>query len=89
MPTSSTAANRLRITVAATAAPSISRPTTGWTSESHSRKSGWSRAPRVSTTTGNSTSVDKITAWVAGIEPRWVTAVSRTEATSAPRTTAS
>ena len=25
----------------------------------------------VSTTTGNSTSVDKITAWVAGIEPRW------------------
>ncbi len=38
---------------------------------------------------GTSTRVVRMTDCVAGMEPRWVTAVSRTDITSAPRSTAS
>ena len=38
---------------------------------------------------GSSTNVDRMTAWVAGIDPRCVSAVSRTANTSVPRITES
>ena len=88
-PTSSTAANRLRITVALIAAAKITRPTTTCSGESHSAKSGRSRFPMASTITGTNTRVHRITACVAGIEPRCVAAVSRTDSRSAPRSAAS
>ena len=79
----------MRITVAPSAAASMSSPTTTCSGESHNAKSGRSRAPMASATIGTSTSVDRITDCVAGIEPRWVAAVSRTDSRSAPRSTAS
>jgi len=83
-PTSSTAANRLRSTVALSAAARMINPMTTCSGDSQSRSSGRSRAPKSSIATGTRTSVDRITVCVAGIEPRCVTAVSRTAKTSAP-----
>ena len=88
-PTSSTADSRLRIAVAPTAAAKINSPTITCNGEPHSANSGRLRAPSASTTTGTTASVERMTACVAGIEPRCVVPVSRTESTSAPRITAS
>ena len=83
-PTSRTAASRLRSIVALIAAARMMSPTTACRGESHSLRWGRSRAPSVSMAIGNSTSVERMTACVAGIDPRWVSAVSRTAKTSVP-----
>ncbi len=87
---SSTAANRLRITVAATAAARDEQADHGWTKGIPQRNSGRSerRAERQHHH-GEQHQRRQDHRLRDGNRPVWVIAVSRTEATSAPRITAS
>ena len=84
-----TAARRLRRTVAATAATVMGIMTNSTTGLADSSIRRPSRVPTSKDTKGNTTSVNRMMPRVSGREPRWMLAVRRSDRMSKKRRTAS